>query len=846
MELAELKKIRSAGQVLLKQGPRVFLSRIFDRLAANKLVSFLLGRFQTLKADFLRGELVVFYPVVMTKTELQDVMTRACWYLVSQNVREFRLRVANEGLVEEAMCLALPDGFDPQIAKLLPEFVAKTRFLVQEDNSTVSLTPSAGVFLCFRRDESSSGTATETRLSSISKTPHHWCVDPNNDPREGANYTSAAFHLMRDKTRFTRESRQRFDLLLAKLGRFDRCNVIATGPSFSEWEKLDYRNALNIVCNSTIADQELMRKMKPQIVVFADPIFHFGPSEYAGRFRKELRAAASLYDFSVLIPLKYLGIFLSAMPDLSHRVIGIPFETRDDFNLDLQQEFVVRVTANILTLLMLPVATTFARQVFLVGCDGRPLSESNYFWKHNPSVQFKQELAGIQSIHKSFFAIDYDDYYETHCDLVGAFCEQAESVGKNVYSAAPSYVPALSRRERLPNSKKSESCIESASSSDIKPPGSAFPKVLIVDPTLLGSDCATGQLKKLFFSEHPSERLLHVFRKRSCLAMLSGVDIDQPGRSRCPSFKKMLGRVRAFEPDVIYFRSTGDVLLDGFIRQLLVEWPAYFILHVMDDWPSRMRALKKPDLRAAEDRFRQLTYAADRLLCISDEMSHSFCERYGKEFLPIANGVGSNRIAKEPKHTGGKVVVRYLGALAPDMNRQALTDVAAAVNAIGSDDLILEIYTSNSWVKGAQQNIEESRYVKLRTARETEEDYWHTLRESDVLLIAYNFDEVSHAYTRHSFANKLPECLASGAAILGYGPEGNATLEFVKRNRVGMVVNEQGQQFVQQALLQFKNNDEYREELASRALHLARERFQAQDVVNRFRIYLAGEVTDRP
>src|SRR3546814_11387518 len=56
-------------------------------------------------------------------------------------------------------------------------------------------------------------------------------------------------------------------------------------------------------------------------------------------------------------------------------------------------------------------------------------------------------------------------------------------------------------------------------------------------------------------------------------------------------------------------------------------------------------------------------------------------------------------------------------------------------------------------------------------------EYERTLAKSDALLIAYNFDPASTGYIGYSLANKMPECLASGAPLLAYGPRGVATIE---------------------------------------------------------------------
>src|SRR3546814_2418481 len=59
-------------------------------------------------------------------------------------------------------------------------------------------------------------------------------------------------------------------------------------------------------------------------------------------------------------------------------------------------------------------------------------------------------------------------------------------------------------------------------------------------------------------------------------------------------------------------------------------------------------------------------------------------------------------------------------------------------------------------------------------------EYERTLAKSDALLIAYNFDPASTGYIGYSLANKMPECLASGAPLLAYGPRGVATIDYLR------------------------------------------------------------------
>src|SRR3546814_18344607 len=67
-----------------------------------------------------------------------------------------------------------------------------------------------------------------------------------------------------------------------------------------------------------------------------------------------------------------------------------------------------------------------------------------------------------------------------------------------------------------------------------------------------------------------------------------------------------------------------------------------------------------------------------------------------------------------------------------------------------------------------------------------------TLAKSDELLIAYNFDPASTGYIGYSLANKMPECLASGAPLLAYGPRGVAPIAYLEAAGIAEEATEQG------------------------------------------------------
>jgi hypothetical protein len=130
--------------------------------------------------------------------------------------------------------------------------------------------------------------------------------------------------------------------------------------------------------------------------------------------------------------------------------------TADQPNIDIGENFNVTSTANILTLFLLPLAATFFRRIVIAGCDGRPLDESDYFWKHDKSSQFNDKMAAIRAAHPGFFAIDYNEYYLEHCQTVAKWIDTAERAGKTVENMTPSYVPALRERYTDPLSRRGD------------------------------------------------------------------------------------------------------------------------------------------------------------------------------------------------------------------------------------------------------------------------------------------------------------------------------------------------------------------------------------------------------
>jgi len=231
--------------------------------------------------------------------------------------------------------------------------------------------------------------------------------------------------------------------------------VFGTGPTYSNLVWSDFDDCANIICNSIVKQTDLFDVIKPIAVCAADPVFHSSYSSYAEEFRRSLIEALRLTGMPFFFPMRDLGVYLSHLPtDLRPQFAPVRLSDREDFAFDISKDLEVKSTANILTLLLLPLAFTLKNHVLIAGCDGKPAS-SDYFWQHASEAQFGDQMDSVKSLFGGFFEIDYDDYYFNHSNTLGTLLDSAERHGKFARSMTPSYIPSLREREvRVPTGER--------------------------------------------------------------------------------------------------------------------------------------------------------------------------------------------------------------------------------------------------------------------------------------------------------------------------------------------------------------------------------------------------------
>ena len=252
-----------------------------------------------------------------------------------------------------------------------------------------------------------------------------------------------------EKLNYSRISEQNYTDFLNKHKNKSRAVCFLTGPSIDNYSDYNYPpEAVKIICNSNVKYEGLLNYIGgPDAIMFADPVFHFSPSEYAAKFREQLIEVVEKHRPYLFVPEEGVPLLLAYYPSLKSRLIGVKSSYKEF--IFPESKPVVKQTENILTFLMIPVASAVADEIFIIGADGREQSEK-YFWEFSKEAQFNDEMESVRKVHPSFFRDrNYGKYYKKHCSTLENLINFGESKGKSYYTLTSSYIPVLKDRLNL-------------------------------------------------------------------------------------------------------------------------------------------------------------------------------------------------------------------------------------------------------------------------------------------------------------------------------------------------------------------------------------------------------------
>jgi glycosyltransferase involved in cell wall biosynthesis len=253
--------------------------------------------------------------------------------------------------------------------------------------------------------------------------------------------------------------------------------------------------------------------------------------------------------------------------------------------------------------------------------------------------------------------------------------------------------------------------------------------------------------------------------------------------------------MRAQRPQVVY-ANLGSIRMMRLAVIAARECRVPLVPHFMDDWPAtlygqgQLAGLGRLGVRAAlREVLRHTRYG----MAISDAMAQEYRDRYGLPFDAFGNCVPIDDFAGAPhpytiQHQDSVVNLVYVGGL--HLNRwRGLLRVGEAAGRLttGGREVRLTVHAPATDLDRYAHRFAGLPAVRMGDSVASDE-VSGVLRRADILVHVESFARQNRRYTRYSLSTKIPQYLAAGRPVLGFGPAELASMAHLRAAGAGAVV----------------------------------------------------------
>lgn len=380
---------------------------------------------------------VSFYPAFNSEQEFLDAYHKARFFLAPEIVDEVVMNV----VFTPTFNLDSPSEWPlpPYVADIPLGHASHIRVRKGRVSFCRSLLNSDYVFIWDWRCESA-------WLRMLHRSPKFVNVDRHTSRVEGWVWPRflSSLRSQHDLATQRAQAQQRFLDYIGALPHYSKAYVFGTGPSLEDAWRYRFSDGYRIVCNSIVKNESLLNHIDPHFILAGDAIHHFGNNRHAYEFRRDLEKALLTLDAVFMTRDIFYPLLVRHHPAVAGRVIpamsGIP-----GLHLDMKRQLIYNEMGNILTSLMLPLASSLADDTYMLGFDGRA-PDDELFWSHSASTSYQEAEDSLRAAHPGFFQIDYREYAAEHAKNTERILSAGERRGKRYHCLNHSYVPALEKR----------------------------------------------------------------------------------------------------------------------------------------------------------------------------------------------------------------------------------------------------------------------------------------------------------------------------------------------------------------------------------------------------------------
>lgn len=270
-----------------------------------------------------------------------------------------------------------------------------------------------------------------------------FCIDDEFYPTIRARILNRlAYITFGDKKRKEFENKSRAILRKLKNQRAQAVYIFASGPSLERgiqiYQNRYETNTINIVCNGFIkAGKDIIKKVNPKVYLLLDILYLDGSYK---ELMDEIAKYVKKSECYLIVPNFWIPILVYRY-QIDDKIMGIGIDADEIQFLDETKINVYNKAANVITTFGVPIASTLARKVCFIGCDGFTVNrkdEKEKGWQYSKLVSEDIQIDLSQK--------DMIDYEEKHYTYFDEIINYGEKKGINYHTITESYIPCLKER----------------------------------------------------------------------------------------------------------------------------------------------------------------------------------------------------------------------------------------------------------------------------------------------------------------------------------------------------------------------------------------------------------------
>ena len=338
----------------------------------------------------------IFVEPALGPEHVADVMHRLAWYAAPLLSRGATIHAALEVGIEPASALMTPDSLSEDAHAPLRAHLGQIRFSPRPKR------PRGAIRIIWDGVHAARlGLVTNDRVI---------VADDRSDPHAADAWMRLA---LIDAPGLQARAAERLSRFAERIGR--PRDALLVGPGRMDAQEARFDADLRIACNAVVEDDALWARAGPQILAFADPWAHAGPSRSAGAFRRRVFERMLESGLTIVTPERCAVVLEAAAPACVRELI-IPVREAEDADLlgDTREGILrVRPTGNVLTALMMPLASwSGATDIKMVGFDAVRSRATG--WRHARQQEALETHLATAQAHPATAPSPFSGYAARH------------------------------------------------------------------------------------------------------------------------------------------------------------------------------------------------------------------------------------------------------------------------------------------------------------------------------------------------------------------------------------------------------------------------------------------------